>query len=477
VLLAALPPLAVRAQDDRPDIVIVYLDDAAPHDGRLWNDPARTPTLAQLFAQRGITLSNAISETPLCSPGRAGLLTGRHTVNHGVNANIVTPFDPSVTIGTELQAAGYRTAYVGKYLNDLGDSVPLDQVERYAAGWDVFDIIHANNGRFYGYDLWTRDGVERHQRGEDDHSTDVAREHVTEALRTTPDGTPVMALVSVFDLHAPNRPPARFEGDPRCADIEAWKPPNFGEDVSDKPAYVQARRPMQRDGWPMRRYCEEMLAVDELVASVVDVQTQRGRLEDTLFIFTSDNGNTWGAHNLPQRKAVPYATPVPLVMTWTNRWGDEPRVIDEIVSNIDMAPTLCAIAGCEMGPFASGPATADGLSFLPLLDGEADHLERSVVREQSGPGYPSFPESWSIRTTAQHPLGRWHYVEYDTGERELYDAVADPWELDNLATDPAHAEIVTHLAADLRVEFPDMTPLPPHTSDEAADEASEAPTA
>jgi arylsulfatase A-like enzyme len=270
-----------------------------------------------------------------------------------------------------------------------------------------------------------------------------------------------MALASVFDLHAPNRPPERFVGDPRCADIESWRPPSFGEeDVSDKPAYIQALRPVARDGWPMRTFCEEMLAVDQLLAEVVAVQTERGRLDDTLFILTADNGNTWGAHNLRARKATPYATPVPLVMTWTNRWGDEPRVVEEIVSNIDMAPTLCAIAGCEMGPFASGPTDADGLSFLPLLDGEADHLERSVVREQSGPGYPTLPESWSIRTTSQHPLGRWHYAEYETGERELYDAVADPWELENLAADPAHADTVARLAADLRVEFPDLPPAP-----------------
>lgn len=451
-------PALARAQGERPDIVVIYLDDVAPHDGRLWNDPARTPTLAQLFAQRGISFTNAIAETPLCSPGRAGLLTGRHTVNHHIDANIVAPFDPSVTLGTELQGAGYRTAYVGKYLNDLRDSVPQDQLERYATGWDVFDIIYANNGRYFGYDLWTRQGVERYGHGEGDHSTDVAREHVTRALRETPDGKPVMALVSVFDLHAPNRPAERFVDDPRCADIEAWKPPSFGEDVSDKPAFIQALNPVHRDGWPMRRYCAQMLAVDELVASIVDTQTERGRLDDTLFVFTSDNGNTWGAHNLRQRKATPYATPVPLVMTWTARWGDEPRIVEEVVSNIDMAPTLCAIAGCEMGPFASGPPEADGLSFLPLLDGETEHLERSVVREQSGPGYPSLPESWSIRTTSQHPLGRWHYSEYETGERELYDAVADPWELENVAADPAHAEIVARLADDLRVEFPDLPP-------------------
>jgi arylsulfatase A-like enzyme len=135
--------------------------------------------------------------------------------------------------------------------------------------------------------------------------------------------------------------------------------------------------------------------------------------------------------------------------------------VDELVSNIDIAPTLCAIADCEMGPFPSGPPDADGLSLLPLLDNETDQLARTQVREQSGPGYPWLPESWSVRTTAQHPLGRWRYSEYETGERELFDAVADPWELENLAEDPAHAETVGRLAADLRLEFPDLAPVPP----------------
>jgi arylsulfatase A-like enzyme len=154
---------------------------------------------------------------------------------------------------------------------------------------------------------------------------------------------------------------------------------------------------------------------------------------------------------------VPYATPIPLVFSWPARWGDEAVVVDEVVSNIDLAPTLCAIGGCEMGPYPGGPETADGLSLLPLLDGEADHLERIVVREQGAPdGYGSAPRFWAIRTTSQHPLGRYHYIEYQTGETELYDSVEDPWEISNLATADAYAEVVARLAEDLRVEFPSL---------------------
>jgi arylsulfatase A-like enzyme len=183
-------------------------------------------------------------------------------------------------------------------------------------------------------------------------------------------------------------------------------------------------------------------------------------MDDTLFVFTADNGVAWGIHRLPQRKGVPYATPIPLVMSWPARWGDEVVEIDEVVSNIDIAPTVCALAGCEMGPFKGGPATADGLSLLPLLDGQADHLERTVVREESGPGYPSAPRFWALRTTSQHPLGRYHYTEWETGEVELYDSLADPWELKNLALRGEHDEVVAQLSAELRAEFPELVDAP-----------------
>ena len=129
--------------------------------------------------------------------------------------------------------------------------------------------------------------------------------------------------------------------------------------------------------------------------------------------------------------------------------------IDEVVSNIDIAPTICALAGCEMGPFKEGPESADGLSLLPLLDGETDRLERTVVREEGTEGYANgkVPYWQAIRTTDQHPLGRWHYVEYEGGKRELYDSVEDPWELTNLVRDEAYAEVVKQLAADLAAEF------------------------
>jgi N-acetylglucosamine-6-sulfatase len=453
LLVLTMSTLAQEQRDDRPDIIVLYLDDVDPHDARLWSHEQRTPTLARLFDQAGVRFTSAVSETPLCSPGRATLLTGRHTAGHGVTQNEAAPFDPRVTIATEMRGAGYQTMFVGKYLNQLRSEVKAHKLKKHAKGWDVFDVLYEDNGKYYDYRMWTRDGRRRYDSKPADHITLMTKRRLAEHLAEAPTDEPVFAVASIFDLHQPNTPTRKYAGNKRCRRIQDWAPPSYGADVSGKPKWVRKRREFNRPGWPMQTYCEEMLAVDELAAALVRAQRRRGRLDDTLFIFTADNGVAWGIHRLPQRKGVPYATPVPLVMSWPARWGDEVVEIDEVVSNIDLAPTFCDIAGCEMGPFKDGAASADGLSLLPLLDGETDSLARTVVREERGGKYADAPAWRAIRTTARHPLGRWHYTEWATGERELYDSIGDPWELDNLAQSDEYDELLAQLSAELAAEF------------------------
>jgi arylsulfatase A-like enzyme len=482
-LLLALAVLLVltmsaNAQDEaaaQPDIVVIYLDDVDPHDARLWKNEGRTPTLSRLFARSGVQFTRATSETPLCSPGRAATLTGRHTANHGVDDNVAAPFDPRVTLATELDRSGYETIFVGKYLNQLRTEVKPHQLRRHARGWDEFDVIYEDNGKYFDYAMWSPEGGrERFGKGRSDHSTLVAKRKLVEHLKAAPKDEPLFAFASLYDVHAPNLPAAKYDGVRKCRRIKDWAPPSYAASVKGKPRFIRERRQLKRPGWPMQTYCEEMLAVEELAKAVVREQRRRGRLEDTLFILTADNGVAWGIHRLPQRKGVPYATPIPLVFHWPARWGSDVTEIDEVVSNIDVAPTICAIAGCEIGPFREGPETADGLSLLPLLDGEAESLERTLVREESGPGYPSAPRFWAVRTTTQHPLGLWHYTEWETGERELYDSLNDPWELDNLARGGTHDDIVAQLSAELEAEFfgpATEQPGPPEEQVEAADSA------
>jgi arylsulfatase A-like enzyme len=434
------------ASTEQPNIVIFMLDDTAVHDGRLWGNPSLTPNIYDRFVRHGIHLSNAITETPLCCPARATLMTGLHTHNHGVKVNDVTLFDPSVSLASELKDAGYETMLVGKYMN-RPEKLTSDLWTRHSSPWSVFDIFfgnfHSTTGFYVDYTIASKDGQPFQP---DMHSTQFIGQQAVSRMSSVDADKPLFALLSMVDTHLPNIPMPGFENDPRwssCDAMEPWKPPNYNEpDVSDKPPYIQSLPLLPAaNGWPMTTYCKQMLGVDRVVAMVTDELAKQDRLDNTLMVFMADNGMAWGSHRL-QLKETPYVTPIPLYMSWPERWGRSSQEIDEYVSNIDLAPTLCEVAGCVMGPFPGGRSGADGLSLMPLLDGDVASLGRDALLETE---YRLRP--WvAVRTTHLSPLGLWHYVEHQTGFRELYDLEQDPWELENLAYEPAYEEVRADLS-------------------------------
>ena len=188
---------------------------------------------------------------------------------------------------------------------------------------------------------------------------------------------------------------------------------------------------------------------------VVDALAADGRLDNTLLVFTADNGVAWGAHRLPRQKQQPYTTPVPLYFSFPARWGEEPRRIDSLVSNIDLAPTFCELAGntCHLGPYPDGQEGPDGVSVLPLIDEQPlppwrhSVLESNFAdRKNTIPGFVTFR---ALRTDAGHPLGAWHYVERGEGFIELYDLASDPYELENVAGSLALTGVQEALAIEL----------------------------
>jgi N-acetylglucosamine-6-sulfatase len=452
-LMLALGPGVVSAAPstflaDKPNIVVFLLDDTNPMDGRLWNDPSLTPAIYDHFVAHGTTFSNAIDDTSLCCPARATLLTGLHSFNTGVTANDVRLFNPGESIATELTKSGYETMLVGKYMN-LPEYLTGDLWTQNAAPWSVFDVFTSKfnplDGYFYNYTMTTKDGQVLTPL---EHSTQLITERAVAHMAATDPSKPIFAELSVVDTHLPNYPMPGFENDPRwaqCASMPPWDPPNYNQaDLSDKPAFVQ-KLPLlpYPDGWPMATYCQEMLGVDWMVQQVTNELQAEGRLDNTLLVFTADNGMAWGQHRL-SLKEVPYSTRVPLYMSWPARWGTDPRTVDEYTSNIDLAPTFCAAAGCTLGPYPTGQTKPDGVSLLPVLDGAVEDLGRDALLETEWRVHP-----WAaVRTTDLNDLGLWHYVEYASGFRELYnmDPDEDPWELNNLAYDPAYSDIVAQLS-------------------------------
>jgi hypothetical protein len=266
-------------------------------------------------------------------------------------------------------------------------------------------------------------------------------------LRAAPADQPLFAVLSTYAGHPPNEPMPEWRGSPRCAGIPRWKPPNYGvEAAGDKPAWMQgwATRHASRvpsAGVSLTRVCEDMLGVVQLVGMVVQEQVARGRLDDTLLVLTSDNGFLFGEFGL-YGKHVPWSVPVVLSMAWPRGMGTAERTTGLPTSNIDLAPTFCALAGCRMGPFPSGQTSADGVSLAPFLLGGPRPARTALLTAMlAGNPITRMPPWTAVTTYPGDPRGRWHYIRWRTGRIELYDLTHDPYEVRDVAADPANAEV------------------------------------
>ena len=473
LLSSAVPGVMAGEPAGPPNIVMIYMDDVSAMKGaakRLWDDPAITPTITSTFVEKGIEFTNAIGETSLCCPARGSLLTGQHTFNHGVTRNDGRLYNPDMHIGKALKDAGYATMFIGKYLNNVNQYSPEDWT-RDGKGWTYLDVTNGRNGDFKKYTVQTKTGSIRYNTT---HSTRMVAERSVQRFSEVPDNKPIFAVLSVFNMHGPNTPMPEFKQDPRCNGFPPYWTPNYNEaDVSDKPPAI-ANLPLLPNptGWPTVDYCREILGIDWLTKTIKDELAAEGRLDNTLLIFTADNGMSWGAHRSPQRKRLPYSTPVPLFFSFPARWGDEQRQIDNLVVNIDLAPTICALAGpsCHLGPYPGGQAGPDGKNMLPLVDGSPPAQWQSSVLENQFAGptatFPGYYEWRAIRTDSHYTLGAWHYVEWGNGFKELYDLTNDPWELENIATVPP-SPTQAALAIDLEAQWQEGRPAQPDTRPDA----------
>lgn len=424
------------AATSKPNIIVIMLDDVNPMDGRFFTKE-RMPATYNNIVSKGINFINFYGETSLCCPGRVGFLTGQHSQNHKVVDLDGTRFNPTVTIATELQAKGYFTMLTGKYINNY-KAIP--QSNAIPPGWNKFDAIYGNNGAYYNYQWISKkngptnkeSSITYYGSSPSDYSTDVIANTAVMRLKEAPINKPIFAFITPYSIHGPKTVAPRYINSSKCANIPSWKAPNvWEEDVSDKSEYIRnLRNGNSENGYSLKTNCEVLLAVDDLVRRVKNTLEKQGRLQNTIFILTADNGFGFGEHRIPA-KTTPYTTNVPLYVTWPSGRGITPKTETTVLSNIDLAETFCELAGCSIGPYPNGQTKSDGISFLSLIKNQpSSHLRYSILESQPIKPYNASPDTrpawWAIRTTEQHPLGRWHYIEYNSGEKELYDLSNEP---------------------------------------------------
>ncbi|MBL8775597.1 MAG: sulfatase [Acidimicrobiales bacterium] len=443
---------------DRPNVVVIMTDDQTTESLRVME---RTQAL---LADEGTTFVNGIATFPLCCPARSQFLTGQYAHNNGVRDN--TPpdggepaLDDSETLAVWLQRAGYTTAHVGKYLNAYTraeqDTVP--------PGWDRwFALFDPTATDYFDYDVNENGRVTHRGTADADYQTDVLADEAVAQVHALADGDAPFYLN--FWPAAPHTgtgpgsisfspaPAPRHLGD--FAEEALPDLPAIGEsDITDKPAYVQGIEPDFRLGVvaynlengtdltledltaeAYRRYLESLLAVDEAVGRLVDALDEEGVLDDTLIAFVSDNGWSFGEHRIHFAKVLPYENVVRVPFLVRGAGFAAGAVEDEQVGLLDLPATILAATG------AAPRLALDGRP-LPGGPGAAESPPRALLLESPPRGSGRIPHYDGVRTD------RYTYVEYETGEIELYDRSVDPDQLTNLAADPAEAATRAGLAA------------------------------
>lgn len=437
------PRPAEATSGDRPNIILITTDDQSVEDLR------HMPYTLSLLGGGGVTFDDAISPYPLCCPARASIMTGQQAHNHGVLANEppaggyqgLRPKNDR-TLPVWLKNAGYETTFVGKYLNEFGHDDPHEV----PAGWDDF---HASFRDEYDYEnAWFDDnGTVNHHVG--DYQPEMAQRITEEsARRAVADGRPFFVWQSNLAPHgscpmvdgscrwSPATPAEQDRGTFAGLPLYSETEPSFDERVVvDKPARIRRLARIPDDKLPEWRSLnqanvESLQAVDRNVRDTVDMLRSLGQLDNTLIIFSSDNGYLLGQHRY-RGKTLGYEESVRIPMLM---WGPGVGVpqgthVDKTVSLVDIAATIADAADAE--PLL----TLDGLSLLDVVQGRSNGYDAMAI--EAGPALAGVPlDQYLYRgvrtkryTFMRHPV---------TGELELYDRKVDPYQLTNVAYRPTH---------------------------------------
>lgn len=397
---------------NHPNIVLIITDDhRADALGSAGHPELRTPNLDRL-ADEGVRFSNAFVTTPLCSPSRASIMTGTWAHTHGVVANETN--DPPAdlpTFATALQAAGYRTAYLGKW-HMLRKATPrpgFDDWLSFTGQGDYYRNTYYDNG------VW---------RLSYEYVTDELSRRAAEYIAAA-GPEPFLLVVSHKAAHEPFFPAERHRD--ALAGVDFGPAADPEDDLAAKPDWG-GREPRADAAGDIRAYLQCLLAVDEGVGTIINALADKGILDQTAIVYVGDNGYLLGEHGglWDKRAAYEPSLRVPLLMRYPHL-GRRGATNGALVLNVDIAPTLLDLAGVPI------PATMQGHSWRGVVDGETGR--EAFLFEY-------FHEAGDVPTTIGVRTQDWKLMTYpeDPGYGgELYDLRNDPGELQNLWADPAHA--------------------------------------
>ncbi|XP_026755157.2 N-acetylglucosamine-6-sulfatase-like isoform X2 [Galleria mellonella] len=445
--------------EKQPNFVLVLTDDQDVVLGGM--NPMKN--VRRFIAEEGVTFTNSFVSSPICCPSRASLLTGLYVHNHLTRNNSVAGGcygenwrqNEHRVFANALKNAGYNTFYAGKYLNEYGVK-HAEGPSRVPPGWSEWHGL-VGNSVYYNYTI-SNDGVPTHST--DLYLTDVIREISINYIENQTKSQPFLMVLAPPAPHQPFTPAPRHKG--VFSNVTALRQPNFNVVAEDKhwllrmPPSPLPESMMSELDKAYRSRWEALLAVDEMVADVVQALEINALMEDTYIIFTSDNGYHIGQFSQVYDKRQPYETDIRVPLLIRGPGIKKNTQNPQPVTNIDLAPTILQLAGLE-------PKKMDGHP-LELLK-EEDNMERLMLVEYYGEGRdgtvdPKCPWIYDSDHLAEcHPLYdckcqdsknntfacirhiadrvNMKYCLFADNENfaEMYDLSKDPYELENIVNE------------------------------------------
>jgi N-acetylglucosamine-6-sulfatase len=489
---AAAPPNVVVIQTDDQTLSDLYATYTDPLTGAV---TSVMPNTLSLIASQGITFNKYYVSNPLCCPSRTTMLTGRYSHNNGVVTNFFPSggfykFDQQNNLAVWLHNRGYKTSHVGKFLNQYGDNNPTEVPQ----GWSDWHTVIGDARLFYGYTM-NDNGVVSDPHGTYD---DTTKSYPEKDSASCPDNPPPLQecnyltdVITQDALDAVNK----YSAEPFYLQVDYTTPhgdialpggpepatrdngtfpgaklprlPNFNEfDMSDKPAFVRSNPKLGfgKIDYIDRRYeqrLEALRAVDSGIGKIVNRLDGGGLLANTYVIFISDNGFFGGEHRFDSAKFLAYepSNHLPLLMRGP---GIVPGTsTGELVGNVDLSPTILQWTG------GNATASMDGRSLVPFYTDPAKRTKRPILLEGfTGKGEAGTTLRPSLRSKATASvkasprdyegvrIGRYKYIQYRSGAKELYDLKTDPYELHSRHVDPRYRDVKHWLGLVLkRMEF------------------------
>jgi len=413
---------------------VVFLTDDQRAD-TLWS----MPIVTQRLVGSGMQFAEVFATTTECCPFRASFHSGGYKpcntgVKNGTNLNgAMSHFRDVDSFARRLQQSGYATGFIGKYMHGYYPGYVPPGWKSFVAnedGGQLLDWLHLANIT-YGTST-DKPATGNIVAGVDEYLTVFHRDEALDFLGEHA-AEPFLLFVAMYAPHWPITPAAGDEG--LFADYVPENPAFREADLSDKPAWVQrAARPVGNAPCVgvARAVLQTLQSVDRLVGSVTDAVNAAGVADRTYYFFLSDNGTMWGEHRLPCDKGMPYeeSLRVPLIAAGPNVAKGTNN--EMVAPEYDLPATILDLAGLDI--------VGDGVSLVPALRGAVGPTRKELLIENYG--YLETPRlndgpSWSgLRIDDE--TGKWKYVEYATGETEIYDLLADPQEMKNLAGEPAY---------------------------------------